>query len=311
MDHSRFSNYAGGVEALNYHHLFYFWTVAREGGVSRASEKLNLAPSTVSGQLHQLEDALGHKLVERQGRGIVITDVGRMVLEYADDIFAVGREMLETLRGAEMTRPARVQIGIADVLPKLVARKLLEPVLDLKSEIVLVCKQDDANELLSELALHRLDLVLVDAPVGPHHHVRAYNHLLGETQVELVAIPEMAKSLRDGFPLSLDGAPLLLPGENTSLRQAMRDWFDRHGTRPRVVGEFDDSALLKTFGQHGLGVFAVHSVAADEVCRQYQVERVGVLDGVLERFYAVSVERRIKHPAVLAISEGHAIQREA
>lgn len=291
------------MDTLNYHHLFYFWTVAHEGGVSRASEKLDLAPSTVSGQLHQLENALGHKLVERQGRGIVLTDVGRIVLDYADDIFSVGKEMLETLRGASVTRPARVQIGVADVLPKLVARKLLEPIVNSDLETVLVCKQDHPNNLLSELALHHLDAVLVDAPVGPHHSIRAFNHLLGTSGVAIVAAPAIAEKIRDGFPHSLNGQPFLWPGEHTSLRRNLREWFETHDVHPRTVGEFDDSGLLKTFGQHGLGAFAAHLVVVDEVCRQYEVEQIGELAGITEEFYAVSVERRINHPAVQALAD--------
>ncbi len=290
------------MEALNYHHLFYFWTVAREGGVSRASEKLKLAPSTVSGQLHQLEESLGHKLVERQGRGVALTDVGRMVLGYADDIFSVGQEMLETLRGTSIARPGRLQVGVADVLPKLVARKLLDPIFSLDHEMVLVCRQDHPNNLLSELALHHLDVVLADAPVGPHHNVRGFNHLLGESTVTCVASAEIATRLRDGFPESLDGQPVLLPGENTSLRHSLRDWFDDNDVHPRTVGEFDDSALMKTFGQSGLGAFFVHTVALEEVSRQYGIEPVAELEGITERFYAISVERRITHPGVLAIS---------
>jgi LysR family transcriptional activator of nhaA len=291
------------MEWLNYHHLHYFWLVAREGGLAPAATQLRLAPSTVSGQIRLLQDALGHELFVRSGRRLVLTEIGRVVYGYADEIFGIGRELQDTLKDRPAGRPLRVTVGVADVVPKLVARRLLEPALHLREPVRLVCREDRPDRLLAELALHELDMILTDAPASPQVKVRSFSHLLLECDVAFLGRRDLALKYRRGFPSSLHGAPLLLPTENTALRRSIDQWLDASGARPRVVAEIEDSALLKVFGQTGLGLFPVAAVVAREVCRQYDVEVVGKAAGLCERFYAVTVERRLRHPAVVAICE--------
>jgi LysR family transcriptional activator of nhaA len=290
------------MEWLNYHHLLYFWLAAREGGVGRASDELRLAPSTVSAQIRALENALDEKLFRRVGRRLELTDMGRTVYRYADEIFGLGRELLETVKDRPTGRPMRLVVGVADVLPKLVARRLLQPAFALDVPVRLTCLDGKPAELLSELAVHRLDVVLADAPIDPHVSVRAFSHLLGECGVVLAATAALARRHRRRFPHSLDGAPLLVPTPGTTLRRSLDQWIEATGVRPAIVGEFADSALLTAFGQAGVGLFPVPAVVANEVCRQYGVRVVGALSDVRERFYAISAERRLKHPAVVAIS---------
>jgi LysR family transcriptional regulator, transcriptional activator of nhaA len=291
------------VEWLNYHHLNYFWVVAREGSLVRASAKLRLSPSTVSSQIRALENAAGEQLFVRKSRGLELTDMGRVVYRYAGEIFTLGRELQDALTGQPLGKPLSLVVGVADVLPKLVARLLLEPALRLAGPMHLICRDDKPERLFAELAIHGLDVVLSDAPVGPSSHVKAFSHLLGECDVTLFASEPLAAIHRRGFPKSLEGAPFLLPTENTALRRSLDHWFTARGIRPHVVGEFEDSALLKVFGQAGAGIFATASVIAKEVQRQYQVRPIGRLSDVRERFYAISVDRRLKHPAVVAICE--------
>ena len=295
--------YYRGMEWLNYHHLHYFWVVAKEGTIAAACEKLHLAQPTISAQLRALENAIGDKLFKRVGRNLVLTDTGRMVYRYADDIFSLGGELLDTLRGRPTGNPLRFSVGVADVLPKLVAYRLLEPALKLPETIQLVCRESTPAELLAQLAIHELDLVLSDSPIGPDIRVRAFNHLLGECGVSIFGTKELATAYRRRFPRSLDGAPFLLPPDNTSLRRSLEQWFDSQGVRPSAVAEFDDSALLKVFGQAGAGLFAAPDVIEKEVRRQYGVRVIGRLESVRERFYAISVERKVKHPAVVAIAQ--------
>lgn len=291
------------MEWLNYHHLLYFWLVAREGSLAAASAELRLAPSTVSGQVRSLERSLGEKLFARSGRRLVLTETGRVVFRYAEEIFTLGRELRDALRGRPVGKPLTLVVGVADVVPKLVARRLLETALHGSEPVRLVCREDKPERLLAQLALHELDIVLSDGPVAPSVSVRAFSHLLGECGVVFFAKPKAAAGLRRRFPGSLDGAPVLLPAENTALRRSFDHWFASRGIRPKVVGEFEDSALLKVFGQTGLGVFAAPSVIAAEVQRQYEVRPIGRVEEIRERFYAISVERKLKHPAVIAISE--------
>lgn len=291
------------MEWLNYHHLLYFWTVAREGSVTRASQVLLLAQPTISGQLKSLEESLDQKLFERVGRNLVLTDVGRVVYRYADEIFGLGRELLDTVKGRGSGRPLSLTVGIADQVPKLVAHRLLEPVRRLPEPVTLVCHEDKPERLLASLALHELDIVFSDAPAGSATRVRAFSHLLGETAISFFATPDLAKKARRGFPRSLASLPVLLPTRNTSLRRSLDGFFESAGVRPHVVAEFEDSALQKVFGAAGDGCFPAPSVIAKEICRQYGVRVVGEATGVSERFYALSVERKIKHPAVLAITE--------
>jgi LysR family transcriptional activator of nhaA len=291
------------MEWMNYHHLLYFWAVAREGGLVRASEKLHLAQSTVSSQIRTFEDVLGQKLFARSGRRLVLTEIGRMVYGYADAIFGLGQELQDALRDRPAGRPLRVSIGVADVVPKLVAWRLINPALRLSEPVRIVCHEDRPDRLLAELAQHELDLIITDAPANPQVAVRSFSHLLGESDIAFYGHPTMAARFRRGFPNSLEGAPLLLPTTNTVLRRSLEQWFEARRIRPQIVGEFQDSALLMVFGQGASGLFPVHSLIADDVARQYGVRLVGQVHGVRERFYGITVERRLKHPAVVAICD--------
>ncbi len=290
------------MEWLNYHHLLYFWLTAKTGSVTQASDELRLSQSTVSAQIRALERALDEKLFRRDGRRLVPTDVGLVVFQYADEIFALGREMVDTVKDRPTGRPLRLNVGVADVLPKLVAHRLLVPALGLGVPVRLVCTEGKPPQLLAELALHHLDVVLSDTPADPSVAVRVFSHLLGECEVVLVAAPALATRYRRGFPRSLEAAPLLLPGTGTAMRRALEQWLESVGVRPQVVGEFEDSALMQAFGREGVGIFPVPGVVERAVCRQYGVRVVGRLPDVRERFYALSAERRLKHPAVVAIS---------
>lgn len=288
---------------LNYHHLLYFWAVARDGGVRRASERLLLSPQTLSGQIRELERSLGERLFERSGRRLVLTESGRLAYRYADEIFALGGELAGALRGHGGGRPPRLVVGVADVLPKLVVRRLLEPALRLQESVRVQCREDRTERLLADLAAHEIDVVLSDAPASDSAAVKAFSHLLGECAVAFHAAPKLASSLRRGFPKSLDGAPVLLPSDGTSLRRSLDQWFDSVGVRPRVVAECQDSALLKALGQDGFGAFPAPAVVSDEVRRQFGVRTLGVAGDVRERFYAISLQRRVRNPAVAAICE--------
>lgn len=291
------------MDWFNYHHLLYFWLVVREGGLAPASARLRLAQSTVSGQIRAFEHVLGEKLFTRVGRRLVPTDVGLLAYRYAEEIFSLGHELQDAIKGRPFGRALRLVVGIADVVPKLIARRLLEPAFKLEGPLRLVCREDKPERLVAELALHQVDVVLTDAPIPPSANVRAFNHLLGECDITFLAAPKLAAQRRRRFPASLDDAPVLLPMEGTVLRRSLEQWFSRIDVRPNVIAEFEDSALLKVFGQTGQGIFPVPSVIAREVQRQYNVRVVGSTDQVRERFYAISVERRLKHPAVVAICE--------
>ncbi|MBU4177757.1 MAG: transcriptional activator NhaR [Proteobacteria bacterium] len=291
------------MEWLNYHHLFYFWTVMREGSLTAASARLSLAPSTVSAQLGKLEESLGGKLFQRAGRNLEPTDLGRLVFRYADEIFSLGREMMDTIRGRPAAGPLSLKAGVVDVLPKLIVRRLLEPALQLPERVKLVCLEDKEDALLAELAMHSLDVVLSDAPLRAGLSVKAYSHLLGECGITFFAVEKLAGNLREKFPLSLHEAPMLLPMEMTELRGGLERWFATLAIRPAIAGEFDDSALLNVFGQEGDGVFVAPTVIEPEMLRQHKVQVVGRTQAVKERYYAISVERIIKHPAVAAILE--------
>ncbi len=287
---------------LNYHHLLYFFTVAREGGVARAAKRLHLSQSAVSAQLRTFQRNLGQTLLQRDGRGVALTEMGRVAYRYAEEIFGLGRELGDAMRGRPTGTPSQLIVGVADVIPKLVAYELLSPALALPEPVQLICREDRPERLLAELALHNLDVVLSDGPIGPGVNVRAFNHLLGECGTVVVGAPALARRFRPGFPGSLDQAPLLMPAAGTVLRRSLDGWLDQHGLRPHVAGEFEDSALIKTFAQAGAGLTLVPEVIEAEVARQYQLRRVGRLTEVRERYYAISVERRLRHPAVVAIS---------
>lgn len=291
------------MEWLNYHHLHYFWITAREGGITRASAALNLSHPTISGQIRMLERALGEKLFKKRGRGLELTEMGRVVYRFADEIFSLGRELLDTVRGRPTGQPLRLVVGIADVMPKLVVRRLLEPALRGDSGVRIVCREDKADDLFAALAAFEVDVVLTDAPLPSGSAVRAFNHLIGECEVGLFATAALARKLRPNFPRSLDGAPLLLPTDNTQLRRTLDHWFDTHGVRPRIVAECEDSALLKVLGQDGYGVFPAPLAIADTVRSMFEVQHVGRLTGARERFFAISPEKRLKNPAVVAICD--------
>jgi len=291
------------MEWLNYHHLLYFWTVAREGSVARAAEHLRLAQPTLSGQIRALEHALGEKLFARSGRRLVLTDVGRVAYGYAEEIFSLGRELMDTLKDRPTGRPIRLVVGIADAVSKRIAHRILEPALTLAHPVHLVCREGKPDRLLADLAVHHVDLVLSDAPLPPEVRVRAFNHLLGECGITVFAKAAVAARLRKGFPASLNRQVFLLPTDNTTLRRGLDHWFESEGIHPRVAGEFEDSALMKVFGQAGQGVFVGPSVIEAEIRKDYGVAVVGRTDTVRERYYAITIDRRIKHPAVAAISE--------
>ena len=288
---------------LNYHHLLYFWTVAREGSISQACKQLHVAQPTVSNQLRKLEKSVGDQLFKRVGRNLTLTETGQLVLQYADEIFSLGQELMDILQGRPTGSPLRFLVGVADVLPKLIAYKLLEPALHLPEPIQLTCDEGKMDDLLVKLATHRLDIVLSDSPVGPSLNVKAYSHLLGECSVSIFGKAKLAQKFRRGFPMSLDGAPFLFPLGNTASRRSLDHWFKSQNIRPRVIAEFEDSALLTVFAQEGTGIFAAPSAIGKEICRQYRVVPIGELQAVRERYYAISVERKLKHPAVVAISE--------
>lgn len=289
---------------LNFKHLYYFHAVAKAGAINRAAEKLHLTPQTLSGQLTQFEQRLGVALFRRAGRRLELTETGRLALSYAEELFQVGAELEEALSGRQEERAFPFRVGIADVVPKSIAHRLLAPALALPEPVRLVCREDRLDRLLGELAVHRLDMVLADRPMPPGMDVKGYSHPLGECGITFFAAPELAARLTGAFPGHLDGAPLLIPGEDSALRAPLMRWLERGNLRPRIVGEFDDSALMKAFGKAGAGVFPAASVTLQAVEEQYGVVALGESKEIKERFFAISVERRIVHPSVRAVSEG-------
>lgn len=291
------------MEWLNYHHLLYFWTVAKEGSVARACEKLRLAQPTISGQIHQLEESLGEKLFDRVGRGLALTEMGQVVFRYAEEIFSIGRELQDTLKGNFRGRPSKLVVGISDAVPKLVAYRILEPVLHMPYPVQLACVEDRPDRLLAALSTHELDVVLSDAPVTAVARVRAFNHSLGSCPVSFFASASVAPRYRKNFPASLNDAPFLMPMDNAALRRALEQWFTAQQLRPRWVGEFQDSALMKTFGQSGAGIFAAPAAIEKEIRAFYRVVCLGTVDALTEQFYAISIERRLKNPALVNLLE--------
>jgi LysR family transcriptional activator of nhaA len=289
---------------LNYQHLLYFWSVVRSGSVTRAADQLALSTPTVSAQLRTLEQRLGEKLLEKSGRKLVPTDAGRVVFDFAAQIFDLGRELIETLEHRPSKRPQRLTVGIDDVLPKEVAQRLLEPVLHLGHPVRLTCHEGTLERLVANLAARELDLVLSDSPVTPSLHVRAYSHLLGTSGVCWMATPAIAASLRRGFPRSLDGVPMLLPTDDTAIRRMLDQWLEQHGVRPLLVGEFEDYGLLREFARAGHGFAPVPVVQASQFRREYGFQRVGAARPVTAQFFAISLERSIRNPAVAAIISG-------
>jgi LysR family transcriptional activator of nhaA len=290
------------MEWLNYHHLLYFWSVAKHGTMTKASDELRLAQPTISGQIRMLEHALGERLFVRAGRRLELTEMGQVVFKYAEDIFTTGQELLNAVKGRGTNgHPSRLVVGIVDVVAKPLATHFLKSALKLDQSIPLICREDKLPFLLADLAVHELDLVIADTPAPPSSNARIYNHLLGESGVTMFATAKLAAHYRRGFPQSIQGAPILLPTTDTMLRKLVDPWLAHRELSPHIVGEFDDSMTLKAFGQEGYGIFPGATAMEKEICRQYRVQVVGQMDSLKQHFYAITVERRLKHPAVLAI----------
>lgn len=291
------------MRQLNFSHLEYFCAVAREGSIVKASEVLHLTPQTISGQLKLLEESVGEPLFNRVGRGLVLSDLGHVVFQYADEIFSIGSELANVIRGKQPSSPLTFNVGIVNSMPKLIAQRIIGPAFASDEPIRVRCHEATLELLLSELAVHRLDLVLSDRPAPPGLSLRAYNHRLGESGLSFFARRSDARRYKSRFPGSLTGAPMLLPGQNSAHRRRLDEWFESEGLAPRIVGECDDSALLKAFGEAGAGVFAGPTAIEKEICAMYRSSVIGRTDKVTEQYYAISPERRLKHPAVVLITE--------
>ncbi len=283
---------------LNYHHLLYFWTVAREGSIARASEVLRLAPSTISVQIKELEETLGEQLFERRGRQLVLTEGGHVALGYAEEIFSLGRELVDTITSGLQQRPTRISVGVSDVLPKLIVYQMLEPLMHMTDPTHLICQEGPVEQLLQRLAHHELDVVLTDAPMAPSVPIQAYNHQLGQSDVSLFATQTLVTRYPGTTPQRFMGAPFLMPGTKTSVRRALNAWLERHALRVHEAAEVDDRALMMVFAEKGVGFLAAPVVLADELLERHGLVEAAPLDAVRERFYAVTLERRIRHPLV-------------
>lgn len=288
---------------LNFKHLRYFWMVAKTGSIARASEKLHLTPQSISGQLSEFEARLGIELFRRAGRNLEVTEAGRRILGMAEEIFTLGDELLEALHSDVARKPTPFHLGIADSVSKSMAYRLVEPALKLGDTVHLICREGRLASLLADLAIQRLDMIIADRPMPANLNVRGYSHLLGESSLAMFAAPQYAGELSGDFPGILDNARLLMPGEDVAIRPKLIRWFDSLNLRPRIVGEFDDSALIKAFGQAGAGLFVAPSAIADHICEQYKVVQVGRIDSVVEQHYAITTERKLTHPAIVEISK--------
>ncbi|MBK8207700.1 MAG: transcriptional activator NhaR [Planctomycetes bacterium] len=292
------------MEWLNYHHFLYFWVVAKEGTIVKAGEVLKLAHPTISGQIHRLERSLGTKLFQRRGRRLELTESGQVAFRYAEEIFSLGRDFVDTIQGHASSKALRLLVGVAEVLPASLVRLFLEPAFSLGHDIQMIVRADSSvDEFLADLALHRIDVVISDGPAPAGIAVRAFSHLLGECDTTFFAVPAIANKLRRGFPQSLDRAPVLMPGARSAVRRALDEWFSANGLRPRIVAECDEGSLLQDLGMAGKGVFTAPKVIEAEVKRQYAVAVVGRSSEVRRQFYAISGERKIRHPAVSAICD--------
>lgn len=291
------------IPRLNYQHLLYFWAVVRTGSLRQACEELRLSAPTVSAQLRTFEERIGEKLLTKSGRRLVPTETGRLVFTYAEEIFGLGSDLLNALAQRPTHRPLRLAVGVDDVVPKEIARRLLEGVLSLNHLVQLVCREGTLPHLLALLQVHELDVVISDAPATPSLNIRSHNHLLGSCAEAWMATPALASKLQGAFPKSLDGVPMLLPTDDTAIRSALDQWLDKHGVRPFVVGEFEDYALLREFARHGRGVAPVPEVLAEQFREESGLVVLGTAGNVRAQFYAISTERKVKHPAVIAIQE--------
>lgn len=288
---------------INYKHLYYFWVVAKEGSITKASDSLHLTPQTISGQLSQLEERLDIALFTKVGRNLKLTETGKLVMQYADEIFALGDELEEMLRTVPEDQPMEFNVGVLDVVPKSIAYQLLSPALDVNDSVRIVCREGSMEELLLDLAVHKLDLVLADTPIPKSINVKGFNHHLGECGISFFAAKPLAKKVSKQFPESLNGAPMLIPGKIASIYDQIQNWFTNNNIQPKIIGEFDDTALMKAFGRGGKGIFTAPTPIAKEVEHEYNVLEVGRTDQIVEQFYAITVERKIVHPAVIAITE--------
>jgi LysR family transcriptional activator of nhaA len=291
------------MSSMNLKHLRYFWAVATHGSIARASEVLYLTPQTISGQLRELEQQLNAKLFQKSGRNLVLTDTGRLVFSYADEMFRLGDELQDVLAGRTPGAALTLTVGVAMVVPKLLAYRVLKPVLEMQDRVRLVCQEAPLVDLLAELSVHKLDLVLADSPISPALNIRAYNHLLGESGISFFATHNKARKYAARFPRSLNDAPMLMPTASSALRRMLEQWFERQEVRPAIVAEFEDRALMKAFGEADAGIFTSPTAVEDDVVAKYGVRVIGRTDDIKEHFYAISAERRIKHPAVTAITE--------
>jgi LysR family transcriptional activator of nhaA len=292
-----------GMEWLNYHHLRYFLTVAKEGSLKKAAEKLRVSQPSISTQISELEAVLGEKLFRRSGRTKVLTDAGQVALRFADEIFSLGRELVNAVKQRPTAQGLRLYVGVADSFPKLVTNEILKPVFDMTQPVHVICREGKLDDLLGQLAAHRLDIVLADEPASSGTKVRTFNHPLGESSTTFCASGKLAAALKKGFPKSLHEAPALLPSDNTTLRRAVETWFRDVGVQPRVVAEFEDLALMKVMAAEGRGFIVLPSVVADEAVRRYGFRIMGTTDACRVRFHAITAERRIAHPAVALITE--------
>ena len=288
---------------LNYKHLRYFWMVAKAGSIARAAQQLQRTPQSISGQLQELEATLGTELFRRAGRGLELTDIGRHTLSYADRIFTLGDELLDDLRDRPARRAMEFKVGVAEGVPKAMVYRMIEPALELDEDVRLICREGRLPFLLADLAVHRFDMVIADRPMPSNLNVRGFSHLLGESGLTFFGSPLLLERLPKRFPALLDQAPFLLPGEDAAIRPRLLQWFDEHDIRPRIVGEFDDSALMNSFGQTGTGLFVAPTATAAYLCKQYRVRAVGSTGEVKEQFYAITTEQRLQHPAVVALSK--------
>lgn len=291
------------MQRINYHHLYYFWTVVNEGGIARASEKLHLTQPTISSQITQFEQTIGHVLFDRAGRSLLLTDTGRDVFDYAEEIFSIGRELTQYLSGRAMGKGYRLNVGIADVLPKLVVMELLKPALHLEIPVKLLCHEDKPERLLNELALHAIDLVLTTGPIAIKPASGIFSHFLAESPMVVFGAPALVDAYREGFPQSLNGSPFLVPAGHPGFRQDLDRWCEEHEIWPEIRAEISDSALLKTFGAEGIGFFLAPQIAQDVITRQYGVVPLGVIENLREKFYLLSAQRKVNHPALIAILE--------
>jgi LysR family transcriptional activator of nhaA len=293
--------YSNAMSSLNYKHLRYFWMVAKTGSIATAAAQLHLTPHAISGQLSEFAATLGVQLFRRAGRNLELTEAGRRIARSAEQIFTVGDELLELVRNSQLASPQPFRVGCADSVSKLIACRLVEPALKLEEPVRLVCREGRLDNLLADLAVHRLDLVIADRPIPAHFSVRAYNHLLGESSMTAFATADLAARLGPDFPACLENAPVLFPGEDVAIRGRLLHRLEIGDNHVRVIGEFDDSAMMQAFGQSGAGVFFAPTVIAAQVCGQYQVVALGTVDAVVEQVYAITTERRMSHPATVAI----------